>query len=483
MCTLIVNPTDENGQRIARRLVVSVAGLAVRRRASRAEGADGDITNVVFELPAGQYELRVRAPGFAETTTPVSVPAKGQLLVKPTLRREAAGSGDKSEAKLVDGRFKFYIEARVGSKGKFPVDARERALQHRQHMLDPDVINAGVLLTPVSSPMHMSSLGSVESFFRVEPRGRRSTLRRQLIKIPYETQKLGWVDPTTLRVFEFDAKARKFRLVEDSGSDPDHDCAYAYIDRPGVYGVIGLPGDPAALETVRTFCRLVPSVQPGEMDALKRRICQLILCSRESPGQQKQLTPPGGLEMNACDFCEALNLPPGGLPECDIEPSPPPAPGPPPMGACDWLSVGPRNINGRIRAMAIHPNDGARVFAGTANAGVWGTADGGLSWSPLMFQEGALEIGALAVHLTDPGIPAGDVTIFAGTGESTSWPGYKGVGVLKSTASGKPGTWTATGAIASPGGDRFAAIVIDPTSVTANPATTVLYAGGPGGLF
>jgi hypothetical protein len=155
--------------------------------------------------------------------------------------------------------------------------------------------------------------------------------------------------------------------------------------------------------------------------------------------------------------------------------------------ACTWYSLGPRNINGRIRAMASHPNDGLTYYAGSANGGVWVTRNAGRWWSPLMHDEPALEIGALAVHLTDPGNPSGEVTIYAGTGESHCLPWYDGVGVLKSTDSGK--TWSATGAMPGPGNDRAAGILIDPSSISVNPATTVVYAAGTamqcstGGVF
>ena len=33
-----------------------------------------------------------------------------------------------------------------------------------------------------------------------------------------------------------------------------------------------------------------------------------------------------------------------------------------------------------------------------------------------MYDEEALEIGAMAIHLTDPADPTGDVTLYAGTG-------------------------------------------------------------------
>lgn len=163
-------------------------------------------------------------------------------------------------------------------------------------------------------------------------------------------------------------------------------------------------------------------------------------------------------------------------------------------GICNWTALGPRNINGRVRALAVQAHSPSpMIYAGSANAGVWLSSDGGQSWEALMHDEDALEIGALATHLTDPNNPAGDVTVYAGTGEATIHVGYKGIGILKSTQSGSLGTWSATGAFPAPGNNRISVILIDPTSVTADPTKTVVYAGGmnvtdegiatPGGLY
>jgi len=43
----------------------------------------------------------------------------------------------------------------------------------------------------------------------------------------------------------------------------------------------------------------------------------------------------------------------------------------------DWCSVGPQNVSGRIKSLAIHPVEGNGVLAGAADGGVWQTQDGG----------------------------------------------------------------------------------------------------------
>jgi hypothetical protein len=483
---LVINLKDLNGQPVASRSKVLVTDAA-RAQRHTAVGKDKQVTRFTFEIPPGEYDIVVDCEGYEDAKLLVSVQAKSEfeqdVVLNWQVRRAGKKANNAGDRKLVDGRFERFLHQRVADKNEFPTDARERALTQKRHMLDEDIINALQLqVNTIQNPVPHSSFGDIDSFVQVRPRKSNKDFKRALLKIPYSPKKLGWVNPATLRVFEIDPKKRRFRLIPESSVDPERLCAYAYIDKPGIFGVIGLPSNAAVLETVRMFVRLRPPAGKGGAGSIQERICQVILCAKDAAtARGERLTPPGGVEGNVCDFCTGLDVPPGGLPEGQILAGPPPPPGP--MAMCSWLSIGPRNINGRIRAMTIHPNNGSNVFAGTANAGVWATTDAGVSWTPLMFQEGALEIGALAVHLTDPANPLGDITLYAGTGEPTSWPGYKGVGVLKSTTSGAPGSWMPTGSILSPGGDRFAAVTIDPTSVTANPATAVVYAGGPGGLY
>lgn len=139
----------------------------------------------------------------------------------------------------------------------------------------------------------------------------------------------------------------------------------------------------------------------------------------------------------------------------------------PVAGVCNWLSIGPRNINGRIRSMAIHPTNGDIIYAGAAEGGVWRSSDAGQTWHPQMQYELSLAVGDLAIDPTNPDV------IYVGTGEPTQWPGYEGVGVLKSTDDGV--TWSSTGPI---GNGHIARLEIDPTD------TDVVYcAGFPGGLY
>jgi hypothetical protein len=113
------------------------------------------------------------------------------------------------------------------------------------------------------------------------------------------------------------------------------------------------------------------------------------------------------------------------------------------VAACRWLPAGPRNINGRIRCLAVDPRDGQIVYAGAADGGVWKTTDGGQRWRPLMHDQESLSIGALAL---DPSVPD---TVYAGTGEPLIIGGlqpylwsYEGTGVYRSDDGGL--TWDLT---------------------------------------
>ena len=81
-----------------------------------------------------------------------------------------------------------------------------------------------------------------------------------------------------------------------------------------------------------------------------------------------------------------------------------------------WYSIGPRNVNGRVKALAVHPADPNTVYAGAASGGVWKSSDGGQTWDSLWDMQESLALGALGIAASDP------QTVYAGTGEWT--PGY-----------------------------------------------------------
>jgi photosystem II stability/assembly factor-like uncharacterized protein len=128
-----------------------------------------------------------------------------------------------------------------------------------------------------------------------------------------------------------------------------------------------------------------------------------------------------------------------------------------PAGAgSPWFTIGPRNVNGRVKALAVHPADPDTVYAGAASGGVWKSTDGGQSWRPLWDQQDTMASVALAIA------PGAANTIYAATGEWTpGWgPGFPGTGVFVSTDAGA--TWTPRTAVVS---RRVAQVLVSPTDV------------------
>src|SRR5262249_13890692 len=117
-----------------------------------------------------------------------------------------------------------------------------------------------------------------------------------------------------------------------------------------------------------------------------------------------------------------------------------------------WTSIGPKLIplaqldprntpaSGRIRAMAIDPNNANTIYVGAASGGVWKTEDGGTTWRALTDPQCSLVIGAIAID------PNNTKVIYAGTGEGPTLSSsfLYGCGVLKSTDGGV--SWTQMGA-------------------------------------
>jgi photosystem II stability/assembly factor-like uncharacterized protein len=99
--------------------------------------------------------------------------------------------------------------------------------------------------------------------------------------------------------------------------------------------------------------------------------------------------------------------------------------------ALSWTQLGPGNIGGRIRAIAVHPTDPNTVYIGAVAGGVWKSVDGGSSWTSLTDFMGNIAVCALVIDPNNPN------TIYAGTGEGFfNLDGIRGAGIFKSTDAG-----------------------------------------------
>ncbi len=414
-----------------------------------------------------------------------------------------------SEGKALLERSRWFIGRRAfPGLSDLPSDALTRARRQRIELL----ARARLEREAPASAFPVASSGSAAKC--VTPDGQRIGLRRvknpqprgsfgfasrlveakavpgpAFLRIPVDTGVIRRheIDVASLRLFRWDPAQRRFRLVRASGPDSHRRAVHARITRPGIYGVVGLSANPWIRETVRVANRLRPWLHALRAigPAIAHRICRLILCpqSRLRPltrsAQELRAIGlpayPGGFLGGACDRClarESVTLLDG--PEVDLV-------GEQEQERLSWESLGPRNFNGRVSALAIHPTNADIVYAGASNGGVWKTSDSGKTWMALMDDVDCPSIGALAVHLTDPNDPTAPVTIYAGTGEPVDKERvtYPGIGVLKSTDGGLQ--WALTGILAPPGGRPprgIAAIVVDPTA-----PQTVYVAAFLGGLY
>jgi len=76
-----------------------------------------------------------------------------------------------------------------------------------------------------------------------------------------------------------------------------------------------------------------------------------------------------------------------------------------------WTSVGPNNIAGRVRSIAIDPTNPNIIYSGSASGGIWKSTDGGATWTVLTDTLANLVIGCITIDPTNSNI------IYAGTGE------------------------------------------------------------------
>ena len=99
--------------------------------------------------------------------------------------------------------------------------------------------------------------------------------------------------------------------------------------------------------------------------------------------------------------------------------------------ALSWTQLGPGNIGGRIRAIAVHPSDPNIVYIGAVAGGVWKSVNGGTAWTSLNDFMANLAVVSLVID------PANPNTIYAGTGEGFfNGDAIRGAGIFKSTDAG-----------------------------------------------
>jgi len=111
-----------------------------------------------------------------------------------------------------------------------------------------------------------------------------------------------------------------------------------------------------------------------------------------------------------------------------------------------WSWLGPGNVGGRIRSILTHPGQPSTLFIGSVGGGIWRSLAAGLSWAPMDDFMPSLAVSSLAMR---PGTPS---VLYAATGEGFgNYDGLPGAGIFRSADGGL--TWGHL-ATTNPAGDE-----------------------------
>ncbi len=103
--------------------------------------------------------------------------------------------------------------------------------------------------------------------------------------------------------------------------------------------------------------------------------------------------------------------------------------------AINWTAVGPYNIGGRVRAIAISNQNPDLIYASSVSGGIFKSTNGGSSWVPISDYASNLAISSIVID------PNNNNIIYAGTGEGFfNYDAVRGEGILKTNDGGI--TWS-----------------------------------------
>ena len=99
-----------------------------------------------------------------------------------------------------------------------------------------------------------------------------------------------------------------------------------------------------------------------------------------------------------------------------------------------WSALGPGNVGGRTRTLAIDPTTPSTIYTAGVAGGIWKSTDGGSNWTPLNDLMNNMAVTTVVIDPQDNNI------LYAGTGEGFFNNGaVRGDGIFKSSNKGE--TW------------------------------------------
>jgi hypothetical protein len=240
----------------------------------------------------------------------------------------------------------------------------------------------------VKPPRPQASFGLVGDWVHVPRIGSAFAM----LFVPFEPDRLGWVDARTLRLFALDPSTKRLTRASRTGRHAKLPVFHVALDRPATVGLIGMSQHPLVREAIRQLCAAAGVIRslPQDMRGPHRdRICEVSLCSPEmvrladSPralrdfaeglGQKlppDPLPPPLSHEARPgetlCDRCHGIDV--LDFPECSLLDEPL---ADRPCQLARWESVGPDHISGAMREVVVDPTNRRRLYAVAANGGVW----------------------------------------------------------------------------------------------------------------